>query len=113
MLKCSQIHLLLQAAAHQRTDSENVVAGSSVSQIEVRITYQWVYFDFIMGLHDNSTETENVGEDGGYIKVTNSLVESNYLCALGPKFLLIFVVRDFVMRVKRVEMMNHYKVRTW
>ena len=65
-----------------------------------------------MGVYDNSTDTENVGEDGGYIKVTNSLVESNYLWVLGPTFVLIFIVRDLVMRVKRVEMMNHYKVRT-
>ena len=66
-----------------------------------------------MGVYDNSTETENVAEDGGYIKVTNSLFESNYLCVPGPKFVLIFIVRDLVIRVKRVEMMNHYKIRTW
>ena len=54
-----------------------------------------------------------MGEDGRYIKVTNSLVESNYLCILGPKFVLTFIVRDLVIRLKRVEMMNHYKVRTW
>ena len=66
-----------------------------------------------MGVYDNSTETENVAEDGGYIKVTNSLVESNYLCVLCPKFVLILIVRDLVIGVKTVEMMNHYKVRTW
>ena len=65
-----------------------------------------------MGVYDNSTETENVGEDDGYIKVTNSLFESNYLCVLGLKFVLFFIIRDLVIRVKRVEM-NHYTVRTW
>ena len=53
-----------------------------------------------------------MAEDDGYIKVTNSLVESNYLCVHGTTFVLIFIVRDLMMRVKRVEMMNHYKVRT-
>ena len=54
-----------------------------------------------------------MAEDGGYIKVTNSLVKSNYLCILGPKYVLICIVRDLVIRVKTVEMMNHYEVRTW
>ena len=47
-----------------------------------------------------------------YIEVTNSLVENNYLCVLGTTFVLIFIVRDLVIRVKRVEMMHHYKART-
>ena len=65
-----------------------------------------------MGVYDKSTETKNVREDGGYIKVTHSLVQNNYLCVLGLKFVLIFIDRDLVIRVKRVEMMNYYKHKT-
>ena len=66
-----------------------------------------------MGVYDNRTETENVGVGDGYIKVTNSLVESHYLCVLGTTFVLIFIVRYLVIRVKRMEMMHRYKVRIW
>ena len=54
-----------------------------------------------------------MAEDGGYIKVTNSLVESIYLYVLGPQYVLNFIYGDLVIRVKTVDMMNHYEVRNW
>ena len=43
------------------------------------------------------------------LQLTTSLVESNYLCVLGPEYVSNFIDRDLVIRVKRVDMMNHYR----
>ena len=67
----------------------------------------------MMGVYDNNTQTENVAEDGVYIAVTTSLVESNYICVLGPEYVSNFISRDLVIRANRVDMMNYYKVRKW
>ena len=64
-------------------------------------------------MHDNNTYTANVAEDGVFIVVATSLVESNYLCVLGPEYVSNFVYRDLVIRVNRVDMMNYYEVRKW
>ena len=54
-----------------------------------------------------------MAEDGVYIVVTASLVESNYVCVLGPEYVSNFISRDLVISRKRVDMMNYYKVRKW
>ena len=54
-----------------------------------------------------------MAEGGVYIVVTTSLVESNYLCVLGPEYVSNFIYSNLVIRVKRVDMMNYYEVRKW
>ena len=50
-----------------------------------------------------------MAEDGVYIAVTTSSIESNYLSVLGPEYVSNFISRDLVIRVNRVDMMNYRK----
>ena len=54
-----------------------------------------------------------MAKDGVYVAVTTSIVESNYVCVLGPQYGSNFISRDLVISRKRVDMMNYYKVKKW
>ena len=73
MLKLFSNTLVIAGSCSSKNRQGEYTCRIWVSHIVVRITYHLGCFDFIMGVYDNSTETENVTEDGGYIKVTNNL----------------------------------------